>query len=362
MKRTAPPSYALLAVGLLGLGACAVDDDLGEAELLLADLPTVQMLPSVVGDTAIALTITNTSVDRRVSCRAAAFRAPIQILDHCGEGPLSNEFIDVAPLTLAAGQVKRWAATADANAGGLLGADHLAAVAAERTLQGFGDEDLVYCPLGGTERVLDCGYTCTQGSTEHLYGDDWTVTNTAGGWRKHRCLANGTIDSYETRCVGDVQVGTTRRTPGGPGTTLVSVCQPDATFLTTAECSAGYQQTLDRQSCEEAWCGATAPGGELLIERKEHGRLVATCRFGQADSNSQRAVCNTDYVPNPTNTDCVPRPKRDCGPGRPDGWFQVVEACMGAYKGRYRETCNDGALRISDSRLLSPRQLCDHEL
>jgi hypothetical protein len=338
MKRFAART---LSLSLLCLAACA-NEDLGEdplaAEALaLADQPTVQMLPSVVGGSAIALTVRNTAASP-IFCRSAAFRAPIQRLDHCGEPALSSELIELKDLAFAAGEAKIWAATADATSGGLLGEALIAQVAADRQRQGFGDEILEFCPMGGSERVLDCGYYC--GS--HPYGEDYTVSNAEGGWKKYHCEENGTASNTETRCVGDVAVGTSVRQPGGPGYTIVATCQADGTFLRTAECSAGYQQTADRLACVEAWCGATPPGGELLVGNVEHGRIVTTCHFGQGDPNSQRAVCDAEFVANPLNNGCVPRPPRDCGPGRPHGYFNTYEDCIPGGAARVVDRCNDG--------------------
>ena len=80
---------ACAALPLLGCTPEADDEPVAAEELLLADLPVVEMLPSVVDGAAFALTMTNTTA-RPVTCRSAGFRAPIQRLDHCGEGPLSN--------------------------------------------------------------------------------------------------------------------------------------------------------------------------------------------------------------------------------------------------------------------------------
>jgi hypothetical protein len=361
MKRFTKPSFlfssftlACAALPLLGCAPDVDDEPLADQELLIADAPLVEMLPSVVGGAAYALTMTNTAA-RPVTCRSAGFRAPIQRLDHCGEGPLSNELIDLSPLNFGASEVKRWAATADANAGGLLGAAHLAAVAAERQRQGFGDELLEYCPAASGDRLLDCGYDCT--AEGHHYGDDWQVTNGEGGWKKLRCDANGTANNYETRCAGDVAVGSSVRQPGGTGYTIIATCQADGTFLRTAECSAGYQQSPDRLSCSEAWCGATPPGGDMFVANVDHGKLFATCRYGQGDPNSTHAVCDVDWVPNALNNGCQPRPMRDCGPGRPHGWYENKRVCSGGYQALQTTTCTDGRLGIH-TRVDFPQKRC----
>jgi hypothetical protein len=348
MKRFATPTVSL-SLSLLCLAACAsedlAEDPLAAEALELADQPTVQMLPSVIDGRAIALTVRNTA-SSPIFCRSAAFRAPIQRLDHCGEAPLSSELVELKNLGFAPGEAKTWSATADATSGGLLGQELIAQVAADRQRQGFGDEILEYCPMGGSERVLDCGYYC--GS--HPYGEDWTVGNSDGGWKKYHCEPNGSATNTDTRCAGDVAVGTSQRLPGGPGYTIVATCQSDGTFLRTAECSAGYQQSADRLSCSEAWCGGTPPGGELLVANVEHGRIVTTCHFGQGDPNSQRAVCDAEFVSNPLHNGCVPRPMRDCGPGRPHGWSTTYEDCRGGPV-RVHTWCTDGHLNETRTQL-----------
>lgn len=351
------------ALGLLSLvalvPACdALDEDESFAteSQALGNLPTVEVIASVTPDgNAIALTLKNTT-SRSVSCNSVAFRTPIAKLDHCGEAPIFAEFLELEALHFASAENKIWADAPGANAGSALGRDRLATLAADRRAQGFGNEVLEYCPVGSSERVLDCGYDCDQGGTAHAYGsDDWTITAPDTGWKKYHCDADGSVRTVETRCAGDLLVGQSRRVVVDAGTTRVETCQPDGSLFPNVECTEGYVHNGDRSGCVPASCGSIPHGGEYLLRTIEHGRIVTTCLFGQP-APGQRTVCDSDYY-TPVGETCPERPKRDCN-GHPHGSkWNPRPGCNGARETRIWDTCWDGRVSTSEE-FLRPARTC----
>ncbi len=95
----------------------------------------------------------------------------------------------------------------------------------------------------------------------------------------------------------------------------------------------------------------------MLESNVDHGRVVATCRFGQADPNTTHAVCDVDWVPNATNNGCQPRPPRNCSNGQAHGTSVTKDICIAGVRGYQTTTCNDGRLSY-DSRRRTPAMRC----
>jgi hypothetical protein len=350
-------------LGLLSLAAivpsCVAfsdDDSFATSSQALGDLPTVEVVASVTPDgNAIALTLKNTT-SRSVSCKSVAFRTPIAKLDHCGEAPIFDEFLELKALHFGPAENKIWADAPTANAGSALARERLTTLADDRHAQGFGDEILEYCPVGATERRVDCGYDCNQDGTAHAYGsDDWTITAPDTSWKKYTCDADGTVRTVETRCANNLQVSQSRRVAVDAGTTRVETCQTDGSLFTNIECSAGYTPNDDRSLCVPAPCGSIPHGGEYLLRTIEHGRIVTTCLFGQP-APGQRTVCNSDYY-TPVGESCPERPKRDCN-GHPHGSkWNPRPSCNAGRETRIWDSCWDGHVGTSEE-FLRPARTC----
>jgi hypothetical protein len=351
-KRHTPSRWlSLFTCTALALAACAPvsGDELAGSEQRLGARPELALMPAVLpGHRAIAVSLSNPS-DRAVSCTEVKFRAPIARLDHCGGQPISYEYLGLGAISLAPGQTQVWASTADATAGGPLGEAHLQKVEATRKALGFTDEILEFCEMGATDRVLDCGFTCTHGGTARSYDAEWRDDNAQGGWKKLKCLADGTVETIELRCAGGLTLGSSRDGAVGTGYTVVQICGADGLYTETARCHAGYQPQPDQKSCIEASCGGVPAGGTMTLQLVDHGKLTAVCRYGQPDMNTQKLECDAEYVAEGF-TACVPRPMRNC-PNAPHGQCREYAWCAGNDNVYTNHCCHDGAETVTRRRV-----------